>query len=58
MEDRRIPQSLNYSGVRHLRFEAQEKLARFRPYTVGQASRITGISPADIQLLMLHLGRG
>lgn len=55
MEDKRIPEDFDYAKVRHLRFEAREKLNRYRPYTLGQASRITGISPADIQILMLHL---
>ncbi len=56
LEERRIPQDTDYAGIRHLRFEARDKLTRLRPYTVGQASRITGISPADIQILMVHLG--
>jgi tRNA uridine 5-carboxymethylaminomethyl modification enzyme len=56
LEERSIPADLDYRRVRHLRFEAQEKLARQRPYTLGQASRITGISPADVQVLLVHLG--
>jgi tRNA uridine 5-carboxymethylaminomethyl modification enzyme len=56
LEERAIPASLDYSAVRHLRFEAREKLSRNRPYSLGQASRISGISPADLQVLIVHLG--
>ena len=57
VEVRPLPQDLDYSGVRHLRFEAREQMTRFRPLTVGQASRLSGISPADISVLLIHLGR-
>jgi tRNA uridine 5-carboxymethylaminomethyl modification enzyme len=44
--------------VRGLSFEARQKLTQFRPETIGQASRISGITPAAISLLMVHLKRG
>ncbi len=54
-EDRRIPASVDYDRVPELRFEAREKLARIRPASLGQASRIAGISPADLTTLMIWL---
>ena len=50
-----IPQSLDYSGVRGLSTEAQQKLLETRPQTVGQASRIPGVTPAAVSLLLVHL---
>lgn len=55
MEKRSIPHNINYSFVPHLRFEAREKLEKYKPCTVGQASRITGISPSDIQILLSYM---
>ncbi len=55
MEKKRIPEDLDYSTVRNLRIEARQKLERIRPRSIGQASRISGVSPADINMLMLHL---
>jgi tRNA uridine 5-carboxymethylaminomethyl modification enzyme len=52
---RRIPGVLDYSAVLHLRQEAREKLARVRPADLAQAGRISGITPADIAVLMIHL---
>jgi len=57
MEARRIPPSLDYSGLTGLSMEAKEKLSRIRPETLGQASRISGVSPADVAVLMVHLDR-
>ncbi len=57
LEDRRIPASLDYHGLVGLRAEAQEKLSRVRPATVGQASRLAGVNPADISVLLVHLKR-
>ncbi|MCA9049869.1 MAG: FAD-dependent oxidoreductase, partial [Planctomycetaceae bacterium] len=51
----RIPDSFNYTSVTQMRHEAREKLGRLRPVTVGQASRISGITPADIAVLMIYL---
>ena len=55
MEARTLPADLDYNELEGLRIEAQEKLNRFRPDSVGQASRISGISPADINVLLVHL---
>ncbi len=52
---KRIPDHFDYAGLTHLRKEAKEKLARFRPTSLDQAQRISGITPADIAMVMLHL---
>jgi tRNA uridine 5-carboxymethylaminomethyl modification enzyme len=57
LEDRRIPDSFDYDAVVGMRREAQEKLKRFRPATVGQASRIGGVNPADLSILLVYLER-
>ena len=57
MEDKRIPEAFDYSSVPSLRPEASQKLARIRPATVGQAARISGVSPADIGILLVWLKR-
>lgn len=54
-EGRRIPDDIVYSEVSGLRLEAAEKMAAIRPYTIGQASRISGVSPADISVLLVYL---
>jgi tRNA uridine 5-carboxymethylaminomethyl modification enzyme len=53
-----IPHNTDFSSLSGLKKEAREKLSTFRPETLGQASRISGISPGDISVLMVHLGRG
>ena len=55
MEGRRIPESFDFGRLRHLRAEAREKLARVRPVSLGQASRIAGVTPSDLQILSVHL---
>ena len=57
LEARRIPPELDYEDVYGLRIEARQKLMQVRPETLGQASRISGVSPADITVLMIHLGK-
>ncbi|WP_018627777.1 tRNA uridine-5-carboxymethylaminomethyl(34) synthesis enzyme MnmG [Niabella aurantiaca] len=57
MENLSIPQSFDYSRLSSLGNEAKEKLNRIRPQTLGQASRISGIKPSDIQILMVYMGR-
>ncbi|ANH83138.1 tRNA uridine(34) 5-carboxymethylaminomethyl synthesis enzyme MnmG [Niabella ginsenosidivorans] len=57
MEDLAIPQSFDYSKLSSLGNEAKEKLNRIKPQTLGQASRISGIKPSDIQILMVYMGR-
>jgi tRNA uridine 5-carboxymethylaminomethyl modification enzyme len=54
----RLPDGIDYAAVRGLSFEARQKLEQFRPETIGQASRISGITPATISLLMVHLKKG
>ena len=56
-EDKRIPGSFDYNSVPSLRIEAREKLNKIRPVTVGQAARISGVSPADVGILMVWLKR-
>ena len=56
LEDKYLPEDLDYGRIKGLRLEAGQKLAKFRPATVGQASRISGVSPADISVLLLYLG--
>ena len=55
LEDRKLPQDFDYDSVEGLRIEARQKLNSFRPLSVGQASRISGVSPADINVLLIHL---
>jgi tRNA uridine 5-carboxymethylaminomethyl modification enzyme len=57
LEHKQIPSSFDYSGVPSLRFEARQKLSKIRPMTLGQASRISGVSPADLSILMVWLKR-
>jgi tRNA uridine 5-carboxymethylaminomethyl modification enzyme len=56
LADRRIPDSFDFATIRHLRAEAREKLSRVRPESLAQAGRISGITPADMALLAVHLG--
>ncbi len=55
MENLRIPDNFNYTDVRGLKTEAREKLEKIRPTSIGQASRLPGVSPADISILMVML---
>jgi len=55
MEDRRIPPDLDFMSVKEIRFESREKLSRIRPLSLGQASRVSGVTPADIGVLMVYL---
>ncbi len=57
LEERRIPSSLDYGSLVGLRTEAREKLASVQPTTVGQATRLAGVNPADISVLLVHLKR-
>jgi len=55
MERKRIPQDIDYSKVIHLSLEARQKLEQIRPFNIGQASRISGVNPADIAVLAIYL---
>jgi tRNA uridine 5-carboxymethylaminomethyl modification enzyme len=57
MEDLEIPESFDFSKVQAISAEAKEKFKRIQPRTLGQASRISGINPSDIQILMVYMGR-
>ena len=54
-ESRKIPEQLDYDEVPSLRIEARQKLKKIRPENIGQASRISGVSPADISVLLVYL---
>ncbi len=58
MEDKQIPDWLDYSSIKGLRNESRQKLMEHLPATLGQASRISGISPSDVSLIMVHMKRG
>ena len=55
MENKRIPKDINYDDVGSLRIEAVQKLKKFQPLSIGQASRISGVSPADISVLLVYM---
>ena len=55
MEHKKIPHDLNYEKVNSLRIEAKQKLIEYKPVSIGQASRILGVSPAAISVLMVYL---
>ena len=55
MENKKIPADINYDEIKSLRIEAKQKLNQIRPASVGQASRISGVSPADISVLLVYL---
>ena len=57
MEDLEIPETFDFSKVQAISAEAKEKFKRIQPRTLGQASRISGINPSDIQILMVSMGR-
>jgi tRNA uridine 5-carboxymethylaminomethyl modification enzyme len=57
LEDLQIKDSLDFNQIPALSAEAKEKLRKVKPQTLGQASRISGVTPADISILMVYLGR-
>lgn len=57
LEDLVIPDSVNYDEMKSVSLEAKEKLKKIKPRTIGQASRVSGVSPSDISVLLIYLGR-
>ena len=55
LEDRVLPQDIDYLSIHGLRMEARRKLQDIRPHNLGQASRVSGVSPADVAVLMIYL---
>ena len=55
MEKKRIPEDIVYDGINGLAMEARQKLNKIRPISIGQASRIAGVTPADISILLVYL---
>ena len=55
MENKPLPEDMDYSKIKGLRLEAAEKLSKIKPLNFGQASRISGVSPADISVLMIYM---
>jgi tRNA uridine 5-carboxymethylaminomethyl modification enzyme len=55
MENKKIPDTLDYNKISGLRIEAKQKLDKYKPISIGQASRISGVTPADISVLMVYL---
>ena len=55
MEEKHIPDNIQYEDVLNLSLEAKQKLSEIRPLTIAQASRISGINPADISVLLIYL---
>lgn len=56
LENKKIPEGIDYSSIAGLRLEAREKLSKIRPDSIGRASEISGVSPADISVLLVYLG--
>ena len=56
LENKRLPQNTDYSKIRGLRLEAAQKLNKQQPSSIGQASRISGVNPADVSVLLIHFG--
>lgn len=57
LEDVKIPANFDYDKIKSLSYEAREKMKKIRPVTISQASRISGVSPSDVSVLLIHMGR-
>src|SRR5699024_4802405 len=58
MEDKKVPEDIDYDQINGLASEAKEKLKKIRPLSVGQASRISGVNPADVSILLVYIEQG
>ncbi|HLP63291.1 tRNA uridine-5-carboxymethylaminomethyl(34) synthesis enzyme MnmG [Flavobacterium sp.] len=57
LEDIKIPENFDYNKIKSMSIEAKQKLSKIRPVTISQASRISGVSPSDVSVLLIHMGR-
>jgi len=57
LENIKIPKDFDYTKLKSLSYEACEKMSKIRPATISQASRISGVSPSDISVLLVYMGR-
>ena len=57
MDEQVIPRTFNYENISSLSNEARQKFNKIKPQTLGQASRISGVNPSDVQILMVYMGR-
>ena len=57
LENVKIPEHFNYNGLKSMSLEAREKLTKIKPRTISQASRVSGVNPSDVSVLLVHMGR-
>ena len=57
LEDVKIPENFDYNKIKSMSIEAKQKLSKIRPVTISQASRVSGVSPSDISVLLIYMGR-
>lgn len=57
VENRKLDENIDYKSISGLRLEAGQKLDKFKPHSIGQASRISGVTPADISVLLVYLSK-
>ena len=55
LEKKLLPENINYDDIKGIRIEARQKLNKYKPHSIGQASRISGVSPADASVLLVYL---
>lgn len=57
LEEVKIPENFDYNKIKSMSIEAKQKLSKIRPVTISQASRVSGVSPSDISVLLIYMGR-